>query len=100
MPIRPEDPFVRKFVEVLGSRMAYIDEGQGDVLVFLHGNPASSFLWRNVIPHLTQSYRCIAPDLIGMGRSDKPSDSRVATCWGRIRRGGIAGTSQRIARAH
>ena len=72
MPIRPEDPFVRKYVEVLGSRMAYVDEGQGDVLVFLHGNPASSYLWRNVIPHLTPSYRCIAPDLIGMGRSDKP----------------------------
>jgi haloalkane dehalogenase len=72
MPIRSEDPFVRQFIEVLGSRMAYVDEGQGDVLVFLHGNPASSYLWRNIIPHLTTRYRCIAPDLIGMGRSDKP----------------------------
>lgn len=75
MPIRPEDPFVRKYIEVLGSRMAYIDEGQGEVLVFLHGNPASSYLWRNVVPHLTPSYRCVAPDLIGMGRSDKPDIS-------------------------
>jgi haloalkane dehalogenase len=72
MPILPEDPYIRKYTEVLGSRMAYIDEGQGDALVFLHGNPASSYLWRNIIPHLSSQYRCIAPDLIGMGRSDKP----------------------------
>jgi haloalkane dehalogenase len=52
--------------------MAYVDEGQGDPILFLHGNPTSSYLWRNVIPHVRDSGRCIALDLIGMGRSDKP----------------------------
>ena len=52
--------------------MAYIDEGEGDPIVLLHGNPTSSYLWRNVIPHLRGRGRCIAPDLIGMGGSDKP----------------------------
>jgi len=71
-PISPEDPFRRRMVDVLGSRMAYVDEGAGDPIVFLHGNPTSSYLWRNVIPHVRSVGRCIAPDLIGMGRSDKP----------------------------
>ena len=61
-----------RFVEVLGSRMHYLEAGEGDPIVFLHGNPTSSYLWRNVIPHLAEQGRCIAPDLIGMGRSDKP----------------------------
>lgn len=51
--------------------MAYVQIGQGDPIVFLHGNPTSSFLWRNVIPHLKDLGRCVAPDLIGMGDSDK-----------------------------
>jgi haloalkane dehalogenase len=51
--------------------MAYVEVGQGDPIVFLHGNPTSSYLWRNVIPHLEGRGRCIAPDLIGMGDSDK-----------------------------
>lgn len=51
--------------------MAYIDEGQGDPILFLHGNPTSSYLWRNVIPHVAKQGRIIAPDLIGMGDSDK-----------------------------
>lgn len=55
--------------------MAYVDVGDGDPLVFLHGNPTSSYLWRNVIPHLSSGYRCVAPDLIGMGDSDKFPDS-------------------------
>jgi haloalkane dehalogenase len=71
-PISAEYPFSLRTVEVHGSRMAYIDEGRGDPIVFLHGNPTSSYLWRNVIPHLLSLGRCIAPDLIGMGRSDKP----------------------------
>ena len=58
-------------VEVLGSEMAYIDVGEGDPIVFLHGNPTSSYLWRNVMPHLEGKGRLIAPDLIGMGDSDK-----------------------------
>jgi haloalkane dehalogenase len=65
-------PFESKFVEVQGSRMHYVEEGGGDPVLFLHGNPTSSYLWRNVIPHLSPLARCIAPDLIGMGKSDKP----------------------------
>lgn len=58
-------------IEVLDSQMAYIDAGEGDPIVFLHGNPTSSYLWRNVIPHVIGLGRCVAPDLIGMGDSDK-----------------------------
>ncbi len=65
-------PFESRFVEVQGSRMHYVEEGAGDPVLFLHGNPTSSYLWRNVIPHLSPLARCIAPDLIGMGKSDKP----------------------------
>jgi haloalkane dehalogenase len=67
-----EQPFARKkYLEVLGHRMAFIDEGRGPAIVFQHGNPASSYLWRNVMPHLHGLGRLIAPDLIGMGDSDK-----------------------------
>ncbi|HUE58092.1 MAG TPA: haloalkane dehalogenase [Acidimicrobiales bacterium] len=58
-------------VQVLGRRMAYVEVGTGDPIVFLHGNPTSSYLWRNVIPHVKSLGRCVAPDLIGMGDSDK-----------------------------
>ena len=51
--------------------MTYVEMGAGDPIVFLHGNPTSSYLWRNVMPHLAGLGRCIAPDLIGMGDSDK-----------------------------
>lgn len=68
----PDYPFEPHYATVRGSKMHYIDEGKGDPILFLHGNPAWSYLWRNVIPHLTSSGRCIAPDLIGMGRSSKP----------------------------
>jgi len=72
-PAPPADmPFVKKFVDVNGSQMAYVDEGNGPVVLFLHGNPTSSYLWRNVIPYVTDGYRAIAPDLIGMGDSAKP----------------------------
>jgi haloalkane dehalogenase len=70
--ISAQFPFTMRHVEVHGSRMAYVDEGQGDPIVFLHGNPTSSYLWRNIIPQLAGVGRCIAPDLIGMGQSDKP----------------------------
>jgi haloalkane dehalogenase len=60
---------------VLGKQMAYVEVGSGDPIVLLHGNPTSSYLWRNVIPHLEGTGRCIAPDLIGMGDSDKLDDS-------------------------
>lgn len=61
--------------DILGRQMAYVEVGSGDPIVFLHGNPASSYVWRNVIPHVERLGRCIAPDLIGMGDSDKLSDS-------------------------
>ncbi len=65
-------PFQSKFAEVHGSKMHYVEEGSGDPVLFLHGNPTSSYLWRNVIPHVSPLARCIALDLIGMGKSDKP----------------------------
>lgn len=65
-------PFESKFVDVHGSNMHYIDVGEGDPILFLHGNPTSSYLWRNIIPHLSGQGRCIAVDLIGMGKSDHP----------------------------
>ncbi|WP_059020094.1 haloalkane dehalogenase [Mycobacterium sp. M26] len=64
-----------QYAEVLGRRMAYIDEGAGDAIVFQHGNPTSSYLWRNVMPHLEGVGRLVACDLIGMGNSDKLPDS-------------------------
>lgn len=70
--ISPDFPFESRYLEVAGSRMHYVEAGRGDPILFLHGNPTSSYLWRNVIPHLSPLGRCIAPDLIGMGRSDKP----------------------------
>jgi len=65
-------PFESKYLDIKGSKMHYIDVGQGDPVLFLHGNPTSSYLWRNIIPYLQPNARCIAPDLIGMGKSDKP----------------------------
>jgi haloalkane dehalogenase len=68
-------PYQKQRRQVLGSEMAYVDVGQGDPIVLLHGNPTSSYLWRNVIPHLQPLGRCIVPDLIGMGDSDKLPNS-------------------------
>ena len=64
-------PYDKKFVTVNGKKIAYVEEGSGDPIVLLHGNPTSSFLWRNVIPELVQSGRVIVPDLIGQGDSEK-----------------------------
>ncbi len=69
MPISASDPFLRKRTPVLDSEMAYVDEGEGDPIVFLHGNPTTSYLWRNVIPHLAGLGRCLAPDLMNSGES-------------------------------
>src|SRR5687768_14218588 len=63
--------YTKRYVEVLGRTMAYIESGTGDPIVFLHGNPMHSFLWRKIIPHAEGLGRCIAPDLIGMGDSDR-----------------------------
>lgn len=65
-------PYESHFVEVEGSKMHYVEVGSGDPILFLHGQPTSSYLWRNVLPHLAPLGRAIAPDLIGFGRSDKP----------------------------
>ena len=65
------DPLKKKSVNVLGARKAYVEFGKGDPIVLLHGNPTSSYLWRHVIPRLSEIGRCIAPDLIGMGDSEK-----------------------------
>jgi haloalkane dehalogenase len=73
-PISAHDPYPRQRVPVLDSDMAYVDTGTGDPIVFLHGNPTSSYLWRNVIPHVEPLGRCLAPDLIGMGESGKAPD--------------------------
>ena len=70
--ISAEMPYESRFVTVAGSRMHYVEAGAGDPVLFLHGNPTSCYLWRNVMPHLAGDARCVAPDLIGMGRSDKP----------------------------
>jgi haloalkane dehalogenase len=66
-----EQRYDKKRMQVRGRSMAYVETGQGDPIVFLHGNPTSSYLWRNIIPHVAGLGRCIAPDLIGMGDSDK-----------------------------
>jgi haloalkane dehalogenase len=68
-------PYEKQRRQVLGSEMAYVDVGEGNPIVLLHGNPTSSYLWRNVLPHLQPRGRCIVPDLIGMGDSDKLPDS-------------------------
>ena len=65
----------KRYLEVNGHRMAYVEAGSGDAIVFQHGNPTSSYLWRNIMPALSDAGRCIAVDLIGMGDSDKLPDS-------------------------
>ncbi len=70
--ISSEFPFTSEYVEVYGSKIHYIEQGDGDPILFLHGIPTSSYLWRNIIPHVSTLGRCIAVDLIGMGKSDKP----------------------------
>jgi haloalkane dehalogenase len=69
--ISAAERYEKQTIDVLGARMACVDTGSGDPIVFLHGNPTSSYLWRNVMPHLEGRGRLIAPDLIGMGDSDK-----------------------------
>lgn len=70
--ISTEMPYETQFVAVNGSQIAYVEAGEGDPILFLHGNPTSKYLWRNIMPWLENQGRVIAPDLIGMGESDKP----------------------------
>jgi pimeloyl-ACP methyl ester carboxylesterase len=65
-------PFQSRFIEIKGSNIHYIEEGEGKPILFLHGMPSSSYMWRNIIPHLSAYGRCIALDLIGHGKSDSP----------------------------
>jgi len=74
VPISSAFPYDKKKLFVHGRSMAYVEVGTGDPIVLLHGNPTSSYLWRNVVPHLQDLGRCIVPDLIGMGDSDKLPD--------------------------
>lgn len=67
--ISAADPYQRRRIPVLDADMAYIESGEGEPVVFLHGNPTSSYLWRNIIPCIEASSRCLAPDLVGMGSS-------------------------------
>jgi haloalkane dehalogenase len=68
------DPYPRRRVGVLATTMSYVDTGAGNAVVFLHGNPTSSYLWRNIIPYLGDDHRCLAPDLVGMGASGPAPD--------------------------
>ena len=74
MTISSQDNYSRKRVAVLDTEIAYVDTGEGDPVVFLHGNPTSSYLWRNVISEVEGGARCLAPDLVGMGDSGKAPD--------------------------
>ncbi len=72
-------PFESHTIDVLGSTMHYVDEGEGAPILMLHGQPTSAYLWRNIIPHLSDDHRVIAVDLIGFGASDKPElDYRIS----------------------
>ena len=79
-PISAAGPYPRRRAPVLDTELAYVDAGAGDPVVFLHGNPTSSHLWRNVIPHVEHLGRCLAPDLVGIGDSCKapPGSYRFA----------------------
>jgi haloalkane dehalogenase len=74
--IAAADPHPRRRVRALDTELAYVDTGSGRPVVLLHGNPTSSYLWRNVIPHLTPAHRCLAPDLVGMGESGRSAAGR------------------------
>ncbi|MGR3677410.1 MAG: haloalkane dehalogenase [Paracoccaceae bacterium] len=71
-PISADFPYESKFVEVNGQKIHYVEKGEGKPILFIHGNPTSSYLWRNIIPYAATQGRAIALDLIGMGKSDKP----------------------------
>ena len=69
----------KKIMKVFDKNMSYVEMGQGNTILFLHGNPTSSYLWRNIMPYMKEKGRCIAPDLIGMGDSDKLENKSAGT---------------------
>ena len=69
-----EYPFASNYLDLDGARYHYLDEGAGETLLFVHGNPTWSFAWRNLIKDLSADYRCVAVDHVGCGFSDKPQD--------------------------
>ena len=71
MSISSTMTYAKRYVDVLGKRMAYVEAGTGDPIIFFHGNITSSYMWRNVIPHVEHLGRCVAIDNIGQGDSDK-----------------------------
>jgi len=74
--VSAQDPHPRRRISAGGTEISYVDTGDGDPIVFLHGNPTSSYLWRNIIPHLSPVGRCLGPDLMGMGESgSSPNES-------------------------
>jgi haloalkane dehalogenase len=75
--------YSKRFIEVFEHRMAYVEVGSGSPIVFLHGHPTSSLVWRNALPHVVQLARCIAPDLMGMGDSEKLGRSGAEHTQGR-----------------
>ena len=78
--VNPVDNLPRQRVSVLDTEMSYVDVGSGDPIVFLHGNPTSSYLWRNIIPYVSNQGRCLAPDLVGMGESGKSPNRAYRSC--------------------
>ena len=72
MTISEELTIARHNVAVLGSTMSYLEQGEGEAVLFLHGNPSAAYLWRNIMPYVAETHRAVAPDLIGMGHSGKP----------------------------
>lgn len=92
----------KKFVEIQGKKMAYVEVGSGPPVVFLHGNPTSSYLWRNILPVVAPHARCVAPDLIGMGdwrslRARTRPDTGFWSTGGILRRCWIASASVRTS---
>ncbi len=78
--VNSTDEHPRKQVTVLDTEISYVDSGEGDPIVFLHGNPTSSYLWRNIIPFVLPHGRCLAPDLVGMGNSGKSPSGAYRFC--------------------
>ncbi len=97
----PDYPFESRYREVDGLRLAHLDEGEGKPVVFFHGEPTWSFLWRKVIPPVRDAgYRCIAPDYAGFGRSDKPTDLGWYTYDRHVELMALADRGARPARRH